>query len=60
MRFEAEVVPGVHRVEDAYTNWYLLEDAGRLTVVDARTPAAWDYQRAAQEQIGPRGRSRLP
>jgi glyoxylase-like metal-dependent hydrolase (beta-lactamase superfamily II) len=52
VRFEADVVPGVHRVEDAYTNWYLLEDAGRLTVVDAGTPASWDSLRAALDRIG--------
>jgi hypothetical protein len=25
---EADVAPGIHRVEDAYTNWYLVEEAG--------------------------------
>jgi hypothetical protein len=27
---ETDVVPGVHRIEDAYTNWYIVEDGGRL------------------------------
>ena len=52
MRIEASVAPGVHRVEDAYTNWYLLEDRGRLTVVDAGTPASWESLHAALAQIG--------
>jgi hypothetical protein len=29
------VASGVDRLEDVCTNWYLLEDGGRLTLVDA-------------------------
>jgi glyoxylase-like metal-dependent hydrolase (beta-lactamase superfamily II) len=36
-----EVAAGVHRLEDVYTNWYLVEDGGRLTLVDAGLPADW-------------------
>ena len=32
---QTNVADGVHRVTDAYTNWYLIEDGGRLTAVDA-------------------------
>ena len=35
------VCPGVHRMESVYTNWYLLEDGGRLTVLDAGLPRDW-------------------
>ena len=28
-----DVAPGVHRTEDTYTNFYLVEEGGRLTVV---------------------------
>ena len=38
---DTDVAPGVHRIEDAYTNWYLIEDGGRLTVVDAGVPTSW-------------------
>jgi glyoxylase-like metal-dependent hydrolase (beta-lactamase superfamily II) len=38
---QLEVVPGVHRIEDAYTNWYLIEDGDELTVVDTGTRASW-------------------
>jgi glyoxylase-like metal-dependent hydrolase (beta-lactamase superfamily II) len=38
---QANVAEGVHRVADAFTNWYLVEDAGRLTVVDAGVPSSW-------------------
>ena len=33
-----DVAPGIHRVEDAHTNWYLVEDGDRLTVVDVWGP----------------------
>ena len=48
----AEVAPGVHRVEDAYTNWYLVEDGGRLTVVDAGVPTSWDSFTSALGTLG--------
>jgi glyoxylase-like metal-dependent hydrolase (beta-lactamase superfamily II) len=47
-----DVAPGVHRVEDAYTNFYLIEDGGRLTVVDACTPASWTSLQEAVRAIG--------
>ncbi len=34
-----EVVPGVHRLGSSLVNWYLVEDEGRLTAVDAGLPA---------------------
>ena len=50
--FEADVVPGVHRIEDAYTNWYLVESGGRLTVVDAGVPTSWGSFTDALERLG--------
>jgi len=50
--FTADVAPGVHRVEDAYTNWYLVEDAGALTVVDAGVPTSWDSLLDALKRLG--------
>jgi glyoxylase-like metal-dependent hydrolase (beta-lactamase superfamily II) len=47
-----DVAPGVHRVEDAYTNWYLVEDDGALTVVDAGVPTSWDSLVKAVKQLG--------
>ena len=35
------VAEGVHRVEDAYTNWYVIEDGDELTVVDTGHPRSW-------------------
>ena len=33
-----DIVPRVHRVINSFVNWYLVEDAGRLTAVDAGLP----------------------
>jgi glyoxylase-like metal-dependent hydrolase (beta-lactamase superfamily II) len=46
------IAPGVHRVEDAFTNWYLVEEDSRLTVVDAGVPSSWDSFTDALAQIG--------
>lgn len=37
----ADVVPGVHRIEHSYDNWYLIEEEGRLTIVGAGVPTSW-------------------
>jgi glyoxylase-like metal-dependent hydrolase (beta-lactamase superfamily II) len=46
------VAEGVHRIEDAYTNWYLIEDEGRLTVVDAGVPRSWESLHEALRALG--------
>ena len=43
---------GIHRVEDAYANWYIVEDGDALTVVDAGLPASWKSLRSALEDLG--------
>jgi glyoxylase-like metal-dependent hydrolase (beta-lactamase superfamily II) len=35
------ICSGVHRLHTRYTNWYLLEEGGRLTVLDAGLPGDW-------------------
>jgi glyoxylase-like metal-dependent hydrolase (beta-lactamase superfamily II) len=49
---EPDAAPGIHRVADSYTNWYLIEDAGRLTIVDAGVPASWDSLQDALRRLG--------
>jgi glyoxylase-like metal-dependent hydrolase (beta-lactamase superfamily II) len=44
---ERDVAPGVHRIEDAHTNWYLIEDDDGITIVDCGIPASWDSLQAA-------------
>jgi glyoxylase-like metal-dependent hydrolase (beta-lactamase superfamily II) len=49
------VAEGVHRIEDAYTNWYLVEgDGGALTVVDAGVPTSWQSLHDALRRLGRR------
>lgn len=36
-----DVAPGVHRVEDAFTNWYIVETDDGVTIVDSGVPASW-------------------
>jgi len=54
VELETDVVPGIHRVEDAYTNWYLVEEDGRLTVVDTGVRGSWE---SLVEALGRLGRS---
>jgi glyoxylase-like metal-dependent hydrolase (beta-lactamase superfamily II) len=50
----ADVVAGVHRIEDAYTNWYIIEQDGRLTIVDAGVPTSWQSLQDALKRLGHR------
>src|SRR3954447_25154039 len=52
MELQTEAAPGIHRIEDANTNWYLVESDGRLLVVDAGVPSSWDSLQTALERIG--------
>lgn len=45
---------GIHRVEEAYTNWYIVEQDGRLTIVDAGVPASWETLQGVLGEIGRR------
>lgn len=49
---ERNVADGIHRVEDSFTNWYLVEDGNRLTVVDAGVPASWRSFHSALRELG--------
>ncbi len=47
-----DVADGVHRIAEHFVNWYLVEEGGRLTVVDAGLPASWRSLLGALEEIG--------
>lgn len=49
-----DVAKGIHRIEDAYTNWYLVEDGERLTVVDCGVPSSWSSLATALTALGRR------
>ena len=52
--FQPDVAPGVHRIEDAHTNLYLVEDGDRVTVVDAGVPPSWESLVSALGRLGRR------
>jgi len=47
-----DVADGVHRIGEHFVNWYLIEEGGRITVVDAGLPASWRSLLAALRAIG--------
>lgn len=52
MKFEPDVATGIHRIEDAYTNWYLIEgDGDELCVVDTGVRRSWSSLVAALAKL---------
>ncbi|MGI8648921.1 MAG: MBL fold metallo-hydrolase, partial [Rubrobacter sp.] len=49
---QRDVAPGIHRVENSYTNYYLIEEDGRVTVVDTGLPTSWPSLVEALGSIG--------
>lgn len=52
LKLERDAAPGIHRIEDAHTNWYLVEDGSGLTVVDTGLPRSWHSLQAALTRLG--------
>lgn len=46
------VAEGVHRIEHAFTNFYLVEEGRSVTVVDAGFPRSWALLEAALDELG--------
>jgi glyoxylase-like metal-dependent hydrolase (beta-lactamase superfamily II) len=53
VQLERHVADGIHRVDHALVNFYLVEDGGSVTVVDAGHPSSWG---PLQEALGAIGR----
>jgi glyoxylase-like metal-dependent hydrolase (beta-lactamase superfamily II) len=49
---ERDVAPGIHRIEEAYTNFYLVEADDGITIVDCCVPSAWDALLRALKELG--------
>lgn len=45
---------GIHRIDEAFVNWYLVEDGGRVTIVDTGLPRSWG---TLERTLGELGRS---
>ncbi len=43
---------GIHRVDEASTNWFLVEENGRMAVVDTGFPRSWATLHDALSQLG--------
>ena len=49
---ERDAAPGIHRVEDGYVNFFLVEEGPSLTVVDTGHPRSWGPFQEALKEIG--------
>lgn len=47
-----EVASGVHRFGSRFVNWYLVEQAGKLTLVDAGLRGYWPQLQGALRSLG--------
>jgi glyoxylase-like metal-dependent hydrolase (beta-lactamase superfamily II) len=54
MKGPVEIVPGVYGLGDEMVNWYVVEDGGRLTAVDAGIPA---YAKTLESDLRSIGRA---
>jgi glyoxylase-like metal-dependent hydrolase (beta-lactamase superfamily II) len=50
-RLHRAEVAGVHRIEHAYVNFYIVEEGRRLTIVDAGHPRSWRVLMQALDQL---------
>jgi hypothetical protein len=50
-RLELDAAPGIHRIEDANVNWYLIEAEDGMTIVEAGVPRSWDSLREALGEL---------
>jgi glyoxylase-like metal-dependent hydrolase (beta-lactamase superfamily II) len=51
---QKHVADGVHQIEEAWTNWFLVEEDGHIAVVDTGFPHSW---RTLHDVLGQLGRS---
>ena len=49
---EREAAPGIHRIQNNGTNFYVVEEEGRFTVVDAGLPVSWSSLERAVGDLG--------
>ena len=49
---QRDIAEGIHRIPEHFVNWYLVEENGRLTVVDAGLPASWSSFLGALNALG--------
>lgn len=47
-----QVADGIHRLSQGVVNFYLVEDAGKLTLIDAGAPGDWEAFARAVGSLG--------
>jgi len=47
-----QIVSGVYRVADGIVNWYVIDDGGHLTLIDAGWPRSWGKIQSALAELG--------
>jgi len=47
-----EVAAGIHRLTQGVVNWYLVEDGGKLLLIDAGAPGDWELFAATVRSLG--------
>ncbi|MCW2921721.1 MAG: Zn-dependent hydrolase [Thermoleophilia bacterium] len=52
MHLQRDAAPGIHRIEDAYVNWYLVEAEDGVCIVDAGHPRSWHSLERVLEGLG--------
>lgn len=48
------IADGIHMVDDAYVNWFIVEENGSLAIVDSGHPASWKSLHEALAELGRR------
>src|SRR5687768_8889117 len=51
---ERDAAERIHRIEDAFTNWYIVEEGDRMTIVDTGLPRSWQSLNRALDELGRR------
>jgi glyoxylase-like metal-dependent hydrolase (beta-lactamase superfamily II) len=46
------VAEGIHWIDEAATNWYIVEEDGRLAIVDTAFPRSWGTLQGALRELG--------
>jgi glyoxylase-like metal-dependent hydrolase (beta-lactamase superfamily II) len=52
VELEQDAAPGIHRIEDAYVNWYIVEGDDGLTIVDTGHPTSWVSLKRVLSRLG--------
>lgn len=54
--FTRNVADGIHRIENAHVNVYLVEDGDKVAIIDSGLPSIWSELQSALSEIGAHGK----